>query len=109
MVQDITLTVVSVKIDMLFRLQYDNRTMINGKSKDVFYTIGAASNVNALDLECDNASIKMNSVCTLTESAKEKITLDLTGGSTLIFNNNPTIVIEQVKASNIKKYVAEGK
>ena len=81
-----------------------SKVLANGKSTKVNYNVSGASNVNALDLECDEAVIKMNSVCTLTESAKEKISIDLSGGATLVFNNNPVITLEQIKASNVRKY-----
>lgn len=86
-----------------------SKSLINGSAKRVRYNIAAASNVNALELESDEAVIKMNSVCTLTESAKEKISLDLSAGATLVFNNTPAVVIEQIKASNVKKYVENAK
>lgn len=81
-----------------------SKTLFKGKADKVEYNMSGSSNVNALELETEEASIKMNSVCSLTESASKMISVELSAGATLIFNNDPVVRIEQIKSSSMRKY-----
>ena len=79
------------------------KVVLSGSVPKVSYDINGGCNINASDLVCSDATVKMNSVCTLSEAASHSLSVNLTGGATLIFANSPTISIEEIKSSNMKK------
>lgn len=82
----------------------NSKAEIKGSIPFADYNIGGSCNVNALNLICDEAVVRMNGICTLSESASKALKVDISGGSTLVFDNTPVWEIEDVKASTLRRY-----
>ena len=87
----------------------NSKSVLNGKSTSAAYTVGGTSNVNAINMENRLTSVAMNGLCTVTEAATDSLKVNLSAGSKLVFNNDPTFIIENVKASSIVKYSSKEK
>jgi len=81
-----------------------SKVVIDGTMPSVSYNLNGGCNVNAHDVVCDDAVVKMNSICTLSEAASRSLDVELAGGATLLFDNAPTITIQDIKNSNMRKY-----
>lgn len=86
-----------------------SKSAINGSTYYAGFTVTGTANVNAINLETPEANIAMNGLCSLSESASEKVKLSVTGGANLSFNNNPTFEIENIKNSSVVRYAAKEK
>lgn len=84
-----------------------SKALLKGKAPSASYNLNGATNVNAVEVETEEADIKMVSVCTLTESATKRLNVDLQSGCNLIFDNDPDVTVSQIKAANMKKYKKE--
>lgn len=79
---------------------------VSGTGDNAIYNLGGTSEVHADKFEVPDAKVTMSSLCVLSQSAYRKLTVNLSGGATLVFANNPQMDIEIVKASTITR--AEG-
>ena len=74
-----------------------------GSGEIVSYNLSGTSEVNAVDYEVPDAEITMTSVCMLTQAAYKTLKLNLNGGSTLFFVNDPMVSIENIKSSTVSR------
>lgn len=81
-----------------------SKAALNGSSKTVNYTVGGTSNINAMGLQASKAKVNMSGLSTLTQAAKDSLSLNLLNGSNFIFDGNPVIEIETVKNASINHY-----
>lgn len=87
-----------------FNIKGNNaKATLSGQAVNAEYNIGGSANVNASALECDNAVVKMNSICTLNQAASKNLSVDLSGGATLIFSGDPIVRVENIKASTMTR------
>lgn len=94
---------------MEFNGKGNGKIVINGTIPYVNYNLSGGCNVNAMNIVCEDAIVKMNSVCTLSEAASKSLSVELSGGATLIFDNNPAISITEIKSSNMRRYTSTSK
>ena len=88
----------------------NNATMtLVGSADTVSYNLSGTSEVNAVDFEVPDAKVTMTSVCTLSEAAYRNLTLNLNGGSTLYFYNDPQVRIESIKSSTVSRMDKDSK
>lgn len=81
-----------------------NSTMtLVGSGDSIAYNLSGTSEVNAVDYEVPEASIVMTSVCMLSQSAYKSLTLNLNGGSTLLFAGDPVMKVENIKSSTVSR------
>lgn len=85
------------------------KVALSGKATTCNYVITGGCNINASELEAEDAAVKMNSVCTLSEAATNNLNVNLQGGATLIFSNEPSITVDEIKASNMRRYASSKK
>ncbi len=81
-----------------------SKSILNGVVPTVNYQLSGMSNVNAVALETERARVVMNGLCTLVQSASEELTVDLSTGATLSFQNQPVIRIVQVQNASMLPY-----
>ena len=81
-----------------------SKSILNGVVPSVKYQLSGMSNVNAVALEAERAQVVMNGLCTLVQSASEELTVDLSTGASLSFQNQPAIRIVQVKNASMLPY-----
>ena len=74
-----------------------------GSGECATYNMTGTSEVNAVDYEVPDAVITMTSVCKLSQAAYKTLKLNLNGGSTLLFDNDPAVSIENIKSSTISR------
>lgn len=74
-----------------------------GSGDVISYELGGTSEVDASGFDVPDAKVNMSSVCTLRQSAYRSLTLNLNGGSTLMFANDPQISIENIKSSTVTR------
>ena len=81
-----------------------NSTMtLVGSGESISYDLSGTSEVNAVDYEVPDARIVMTSVCMLSQAAYKSLTLNLNGGSTLLFAGDPVMKVENIKSSTVSR------
>ena len=85
------------------------RTTVNGKADAAGFNLSGACFVNAHELELNDAAVRMNGLCSLSESASKTLSVDLQAGSSLTFDNHPAISVVGIKLSTVKKYTENEK
>ena len=85
------------------------RTTVNGKADAADFNLSGACFVNAHELELNDAAVRMNGLCSLSESASKTLSVDLQAGSSLTFDNHPAISVVGIKLSTVKKYTENEK
>lgn len=88
---------------MEFAAKGNSKIILNGTIPFVNYNLSGGVSVNALNLVTEDAVVKMSSVCTLSEAASKSLSVELSGGATLNFDNSPVITIEDIKSSHMHK------
>lgn len=79
-----------------------NCTMVvSGSGEKAEFDINGTSEVDASGFEVPEATVKMSSVCKLTEAAYKSLRVNLNGGSTLYFMNDPAITIENIRSATM--------
>ena len=66
---------------------------------------GGSANIDCLKLETRRANIVLTGA-TLVEAAKEEISVDLSGKSTLIFDNDPVVKVVSIRTSTMTRHSA---
>ena len=57
--------------------------------------------MDAASFEVPDAEVKMSSVSKLTEAAYKTLKVNLNGGSTLYFINDPSVTIENIRSATM--------
>ena len=81
-----------------------SKAILNGKAPLASFKVSNASNVNAVNLEVEEARVEMSGLCTLTQAATNDLFVNIGSGSTLVFKNEPLIHILNVKSASITPY-----
>ena len=76
---------------------------VSGSGDYAVYTLGGTSEVNASAFEVPDAKVSMSSVCLLNQSAYRNLTVKLSGGSKLLFSNEPKVTVENIKSSTMSR------
>lgn len=81
-----------------------NCTMsLYGSGDSAEFNINGTSEVDASSFEVPDAKVNMSSVCKLSEAAYRTLTVNLNGGCTLLFANNPSFTIENIKSATVSR------
>ena len=81
-----------------------NCTMsLYGSGDSAVFDINGTSEVDASSFEVPDAIISMSSVCLLKEAAYRSLSLNLNGGCTLMFANDPSVTIESIKSATVTR------
>ncbi|MCR4860370.1 MAG: DUF2807 domain-containing protein [Bacteroidales bacterium] len=81
-----------------------SKAILNGIAGKVSYEMLNASNVNAVNLMADEARVEMSGMCSLTQAASEHLYVELSGGATLSFLNDPAVHVVRIKGSTMQPY-----
>ena len=81
-----------------------SKAILNGKAPIASFKVTNASNVNAVNLEVEEARVEMSGLCTLTEAATNDLFVNISSGSNLVFKNEPLIHLLNVKSASITPY-----
>ena len=81
-----------------------SKSILNGKAPVVRYKLANSSQVNATMLEAGQAFVEMAGLGTLTQAASESLTVDLSGGATVYFLNDPVIHVLYLKNASLIPY-----
>lgn len=74
---------------------------ISGSGNRAEFDINGTSEVDASDFEVPDAFVKMSSVSKLSEAAYKTLRVNLNGGSTLNFLNDPSVTIENIRSATM--------
>lgn len=80
------------------------KSILNGEAPVVRYKLANSSQVNATTLTASRAIVEMSGLGMLTQGASEELTVDLSGGSTVYFLNDPTIRVLYLKNASLIPY-----
>lgn len=81
-----------------------SKTILLGQTGDLNITGTNASNVDAINFRTANATVKLNNMSKVTEAATDKLSVELSGNSTLIFDCEPVVNIVNIKSSTMTRY-----
>ena len=76
---------------------------VSGSGNTAVFDLNGTSEVDAFGFEVPDATVTMTSVCKLGESAYRNLIVNLNGGSSLYFANEPTVSIENIKSSTMTR------
>ncbi|MDT3366700.1 MAG: DUF2807 domain-containing protein [Bacteroidota bacterium] len=83
-----------------------SKISLDGLSEELLDVKGGGSaNIDCLKLETKKANIVLTGA-TLVEAASEEISVELSGKSTLIFDNDPVVNVVSIKTSTMTRYSA---
>ena len=86
----------------------NSNMILVGAGDNISFNLSGTSEVNAVDFEVPDAKVSMTSVCQLSLSAYRSLTLNLNGGSSVYFRNDPQVTIENIKSSTVSR-ISDGK
>lgn len=81
-----------------------SRSILNGSAEEVRYTLSGSTDVNAENLQAVDARVNMSGFCTLTQSARGSVFLELSNGAKLTYKNSPVFYINSVRNSTVLRY-----
>lgn len=81
-----------------------SKSILNGSAPVVRYKLTNSSQVNATLLESARAFVEMSGLGTLTQAASDELTVDLSGGATVYFLNDPAIHVTYLKSASLIPY-----
>ncbi|MBR6875641.1 MAG: DUF2807 domain-containing protein [Bacteroidales bacterium] len=81
-----------------------SKSILNGKAPVARYKLANSSQVNATLLETSRAFVEMSGLGSLTQAASEELSVDLTGGATVYFLNDPAIHVIYLKNASLIPY-----
>jgi len=81
-----------------------SKSILNGSAPVVRYKLANSSQVNATLLEAERAFVEMSGLGSLTQAASEELTVDLSGGATVYFLNDPAIHVTYLKNASLIPY-----
>lgn len=79
------------------------KTILNGSALKAIYNCSGSTNTNASNLRCEEAAVTMNGICSLSEAASQKLSINMSGSSSLTFAGEPVITIENIKSSTVTR------
>lgn len=81
-----------------------SKTTLRGKT-GILNVVGAgSSNIDAINYHTPEVTAKLSGSCKFTEAATDKLSMDLSGNSHLIFDGEPVINIINIKSSSVSRY-----
>ena len=81
-----------------------SKIVISGESSNTLNVRGSgSSNVDASALATEEAVVNLSNSSTLSESAKDKLQVELAGNSTLLFGGDPVVNIVSIKSSTMQR------
>lgn len=80
------------------------KSVLGGEAPVVRYKLANSSQVNATLLESSRAFVEMSGLGSLTQAASEELSVDLTGGATVYFLNDPSIHVIYLKNASLIPY-----
>ena len=81
-----------------------SKSILGGEAPVVRYKLANSSQVNATLLESSRAFVEMSGLGTLTQAASDELTVDLSGGATVYFLNDPAIHVTYLKSASLIPY-----
>ena len=81
-----------------------SKTVLSGKTNTLSVNGSSTSSVDALNLRTSECSARLSNSSKLYEAATEKLHIDISGNSTLVFDGDPVIDIINVKSSTVQRY-----
>ena len=76
---------------------------LSGTASSAVYELSGTSEVSAEEFEVPDARVTMSSVSVLKQGAYKTLTVNLNGGSTLLFANDPVVTVENIKSSTMAR------
>lgn len=76
---------------------------VTGSGDRAVFDINGTSEVDASGFEVPDAVVNMSSVCKLSEAAYKTLRVNLNGGSTLYFANDPAVTIENIRSASMSR------
>ena len=76
---------------------------VTGSGDRAVFDINGTSEVDASGFEVPDATVTMSSVCKLSEAAYKTLRVNLNGGSTLYFANDPAVTIENIRSASMSR------
>lgn len=80
------------------------KSILNGTAPVARYKLANSSQVNATLLETSRAFVEMSGLGSLTQAASEDLSVDLSGGATVYFLNDPSIHVIYLKNASLIPY-----
>ena len=80
------------------------KSVLGGEAPVARYKLANSSQVNATLLESTRAFVEMSGLGSLTQAASEELSVDLTGGATVYFLNDPSIHVIYLKNASLIPY-----
>ena len=80
------------------------KSILNGTAPVARYKLANSSQVNATLLETSRAFVEMSGLGSLTQAASEELSVDLSGGATVYFLNDPSIHVIYLKNASLIPY-----
>lgn len=80
------------------------KSVLGGEAPVARYKLANSSQVNATLLESSRAFVEMSGLGSLTQAASEELSVDLTGGATVYFLNDPSIHVIYLKNASLIPY-----
>ena len=80
------------------------KSILNGTASVARYKLANSSQVNATLLETSRAFVEMSGLGSLTQAASEELSVDLSGGATVYFLNDPSIHVIYLKNASLIPY-----
>lgn len=90
------------------RTKGNSSMKVSGSADKAMYELYGTSEVDAYALETPDAKVTMSSVCMLSQSAYENLTVSLNGGSSLYFSGEPHVTVENIKSASMIR-ITDGK
>lgn len=87
-----------------FQAKGTSKCEITGQAEIAEFNCSGSSNTDATGMTVKNADVTMSSICVLSEAASDSLKVDLSGGASLVFNNNPFTEIVNIKSSSMTRY-----
>ena len=80
------------------------KSVLGGEAPVARYKLANSSQVNATLLEAERAFVEMSGLGTLTQAASGELSVDLSGGATVYFLNDPSIHVIYLKNASLIPY-----
>ena len=98
------LTVGGQALDAVVKAAVSASAVLTGKSDNLDVTTSGSAKVDALNLKTRDCTVNLSGNSKVYEAATDNLHVTMAGGSTLIFDGQPTFDIVNVKNSSITRY-----
>lgn len=85
-------------------LSGSSKATMKGNALYLGVTGSNSSSLDAINLKTPEASVKLSNSSKVTEAATEKLHIEMSGNSTLVFDNDPAVDIISIKSSTVTRY-----